>query len=191
MARDNERKVTQSDTYEEWVNGMRIGHRVHRSYTIGSESDYIKLYHTGLLYMRDMPPDCMRLLIYLLPYVRYAEPCNSYMFDYSLTVTIDSRLKKEIGCLMCYKKQNSISNLLTELIYGGVLKRVSKGVYQLNPYLIGRGNVKDIGETRLFYAPPEPDDTFLSVYKANKEKKKKEKNSQEINQAENDTDTIE
>ena len=190
MARKNERQFTQSIDYEEWVNGVKYERREHRSYTIGSEPDYIKIYTAGLLYMRDMPSDCMRLLIYLLPYVRYAEPCDSYMFTYSLTVTMDTYLRKELaekmGC-----KVASLNNLLTELVDGHILDRVAKSVYRVNPHFFGKGNVKDIAEIRECYRPPAPDATFISVYNETKEKKKKKKNGQEINQTEDDIAPIE
>lgn len=190
MARKNERQFTQSTNYEEWVNGVKYERREHRTYTIGSEPDYVKIYTTGLLYMRDMPSDCMRLLIYLLPYVRYAEPCDSYMFTYSLTVTMDTYLRKELaekmGC-----KVASLNNLLTELVDGHILDRVAKSVYRVNPHFFGKGNVKDIAEIRGCYRPLAPDATFMSVYNETKEQKKKKKNGQEISQTEDDIAPIE
>lgn len=181
MARRNEKQITHSETYEQWVDGVRIGKTVHRSYTIGSEPDYVKIYTTGLLYMRDMPSDCMRFLIYLLPYVRYAEPCNSYMFAYSLTVTMDTYLRKELaekmGC-----KVASLNNLLTELVDGHILDRAAKSVYRVNPHFFGKGNVKDIAEIRACYRPPAPDATFMSVYMETKRKKKLKKEGLDNNQ---------
>ncbi len=188
LARNNNKKVTYSTHYEQWVDGERIERTEHRSYSIGSEADYVKIYHTGLLYMRDMPPDCMRLLVYLLPYVRYAEPLDSYMFNYSLTVTIDPMLKREIADALGYKNITSVSNLLTELIDGGVLHRVGKGLYRLNPHLFGRGNVKDMGEIRAISRPPVPGATFMSVYNDTKKQKQRKKDGQESQQIDDEDD---
>ena len=181
MARKSEKQITQVDHYEEWVDGVKYERKTHRSYTIGSEPDYVKIYTTGLLYMRDMPSDCMRFLIYLLPYVRYAEPVNSYMFSYSLTVTLDTQLRKELaekmGC-----KVASLNNLLTELVDGHILDRVTKSVYRVNPHFFGKGNVKDIAEIRSYYHPPAPDATFMSVYNDSKRKKKLKKEGKDPNE---------
>lgn len=191
MARNNERQFTQSIDYEEWVNGVKYQRREHRSYTIGSEPDYVKIYTTGLLYMRDMPSDCMRLLIYLLPYVRYAEPCNSYMFAYSLTLTLDTNLRKELAKKMGCKVA-SLNNLLTELVDGHILDRAAKSVYRVNPHFFGKGNVKDIAEIRACYRPPAPDATFMSVYNETKKKRKLKKAGLDTNQIEdNDLAPIE
>lgn len=185
LARKNDKQITHSETYEQWVDGVRIGKTIHRSYTIGSEPDYVKIYTEGLLYMRDMPSDCMRLLIYLLPYVRYAEPCDSYMFNYSLTVTLDTQLRKElakqIGC-----KVASLNNLLTELIDGQILDRTAKSVYRVNPHFIGKGNIKDIAEIRVCYRPPDPGATFMSVYNETKKRKKLKKAGLDAKQTEDD-----
>ena len=183
LARKNEKQITQVDHYEEWVDGVRYARKAHRSYTIGSEPDYVKIYTTGLLYMRDMPADCMRLLIYLLPYIRYAEPCDSYMFNYSLTATIDTMLRKELAQKMgC--KVSSLNNLLTELVDGHVLDRVAKSVYRANPHFFGKGNVKDIAEIRACYRPPAPDATFMSVYNETKKLKKLKKENIDSNDIE-------
>ena len=121
--------------------------------------------------MRDMPMDCMRLLVYLLPHARYAEPPDSNMADYSLAITLYPQLKKQIAQAMDCKVP-TISNLLTELVDGEVLIRVYNSVYRLNPHLFGRGAVKDMGEMRALYPSPMADDTFMSVYTRNKAIKK-------------------
>ena len=185
LARKNDKQITHSETYEQWVDGVRIGKTIHRSYTIGSEPDYVKIYTEGLLYMRDMPADCMRLLIYLLPYIRYAEPPDSYMFNYSLTVTMDTCLRKEIAARMGCKVA-SLNNLLTELVDGHILDRVAKSVYRANPHFFGKGHVKDIAETRVRYRSPSPGDTFMSVYNETKKRKKLNKAGLVVKQTEDD-----
>lgn len=174
MARRTQRKITNSTSYIERENGRIVGRTYHNTFTIGSEEDYVKIYHTGLFYMRDIPSDCMRLLVYLLPHARYAEPPDSNMADYSLAITLYPQLKKQIAQAMACKV-TTISNLLTELVDGEVLIRVYNSVYRLNPHLFGRGAVKDMGEMRALYTPPMPDDTFMSVYARNKAIKKAKK----------------
>ena len=132
-----------------------------------------------------MPADCMRLLIYLLPYIRYAEPPDSYMFNYSLTVTMDTCLRKEIAARMGCKVA-SLNNLLTELVDGHILDRVAKSVYRANPHFFGKGHVKDIAETRVRYRPPSPGDTFMSVYNETKKRKKLNKAGLVVKQTEDD-----
>lgn len=191
MARKSERKITQCESYVCYEDGVRQERTTHRIYTIGSEDDYVKIYIRGLIYMRDMPPDCLRLLLFLLPYLRYAETPGSYMFNYGLTITIDRSLKVEIAKLMGYGGPNSISNVLTKLVDGGVLHWEGKGLYRTNPYLLGRGNVKDIAEVRGHYGhPPAPEATFMSVYQETKKKKKAQKEGLDPNQVEDDLGPI-
>ena len=174
LARRTQRKITNSTSYVEREDGRIVGRTYHNTFTIGSEEDYVKIYHTGLFYMRDMPMDCMRLLVYLLPHARYAEPPDSNMADYSLAITLYPQLRKQIAQAMdC--KVTTISNLLTELVDGEVLIRVYNSVYRLNPHLFGRGAVKDMGEMRALYPAPLAEDTFISVYTRNKAIKKAKK----------------
>lgn len=174
LARKTQRKITNSTHYEAREDGKIIGRVYHNTFTIGSEEDYVKIYFTGLFYMRDMPSDCMRLLIHMLPHSRYAEPPDSNMGDYSLAIILYPKLKRDIAIAMdC--KVGTISNLLTELVYGGVLIRVAPSVYRLNPHLFGRGSVKDMGEMRALYPAPVSEATFMSVYKYNKALKKAQK----------------
>ncbi len=186
LARKTQRKITHSTSYIEREDGRIIGRTYHNTFTIGSEEDYVKIYHTGLFYMRDMPMDCMRLLVFLLPYVRYAEPPGSNTEEYSLTFTLDPQLKKRIAQAMDCKVA-TISNLLTELVYGEVLIRVYNTVYRLNPHFYGRGAVKDMGEMRAMYPSPMPDDTFMSVYTRNKAIKKAKKDGTFIGPEEQDS----
>jgi len=134
----------------------------------------VKIYFTGLFYIRDMSMDCMRLLVYLLPHARYAEPPDSNMADYSLAITLYPQLKKQIAQAMDCKVA-TISNLLTKLVDGEVLIRVYNSVYRLNPHMFGRGSVKDMGEMRAQHPAPMPGDTFMSVCTRNKAIKKAKK----------------
>ena len=186
MARRTQRKITHSTSYIEREDGRIIGRTYHNTFTISSEEDYVKIYHTGLFYMRDMPMDCMRLLVFLLPYVRYAEPPGSNTEEYGLTCTLDPHLKKQIAQAMGCKVA-TISNLLTELVCGEVLIRIYNTVYRMNPYYFGRGAVKDMGEMRALYTPPMPDDTFMSVYTRNKAIKKAKKEGTFIGPEEQDS----
>lgn len=188
LARKTQRKITNSTHYEAREDGRVVSHTYHNTFTIGSEEDYVKIYFSGLFYMRDMPSDCMRLLIHMLPHARYAEPPDSNMAEYSLAIILYSKLKKDIAKTMGCKEE-TISNLLTELVYGGVFIRVAPSVYRLNPHLFGRGSVKDMGEMRTLYPAPMPEDTFMSVYTNTKAIKKAIKEGKVINEENPKTDT--
>ncbi len=186
MARRTQRKITNSTHYEAREDGRIISRTYHNTFSIGSEEDYVKIYFTGLFYMRDMPSDCMRLLVHMLPHARYAEPPDSNMAEYSLAIILYPKLKKDIAkTLGC--KVGTISNLLTKLVDGGIFIRVVPTVYRLNPHLFGRGSVKDMGEMRALHLAPMPEDTFMSVYKYNKALKKAKKEGLLINQDEPDS----
>ena len=186
MAQRSAKKITQHEEFELWEDGVKYGKNIHRVYTVGSENNYVKFYIRGLLYIRDMPPDCLQLLLLLLPYLRYAEPSGSHMFDYSLTITVNKPMREYLKQQMGYKDVRSISNLLTELTDGGVLMHAAKGVYRVNPHLLGKGEAKDMGEARHHVRAPAEDDTFMSVYNFTQKLKKAKKEGKDINQIRND-----
>ncbi len=181
MARKTDRKMTNSESYEYWEDGVQYKKQIHRVFTIGSESDFVKFYIRGLLYIRDMPPDCLQLLLLLLPFLRYAEPPCSYMYDYSLTVTVDVTLREYLVHEMGYDTSGAVSNVLTKLVDGGVLFHAAKGLYRVNPHLIGKGDPKDMGEARACCRPPEQNATFMSVYNKKKTEKKLKRKGININ----------
>jgi hypothetical protein len=112
-------------------------------------------------------------LTYLLQFVHFAEDPDSITFNYSLTVTIDNALRKQIAHNMKYKEVNSINNLITQLVDGGILKRLSCSLYRVNPFIFGRGKYQNVLLVRkLNEFSYHPDATFKSVYKNNREQRK-------------------
>lgn len=114
------------------------------TYKIGAEEDYVKIYSNGMHYLSDIPTDCWKLLTILLPYMTYAERPDSPTYRYSMTIIISADLKKRITKQMGYKSVNAVSNLITELTDGGILKRLARSIYRVNPYIFGRGEYRDI-----------------------------------------------
>ena len=62
----------------------------------------------------------------------------------------------------------------------------AKGVYRVNPNLLGKGEAKDMGEARHHVCAPAEDDTFMSVYNFTQKLKKAKKEGKDINQIRND-----
>lgn len=73
-----------------------------RTFRVGAEEDYVKIYFCGIHYLSDIPSDCWRFLTYLLQFVHFAEDPDSITFNYSLTVTLDNALRKQIAHNMKY-----------------------------------------------------------------------------------------
>lgn len=175
MASKNEKRVTYSKV--KYVLDPTTGEvnatLDERTFRVGAEEDYVKIYFCGIHYLSDIPSDCWRFLTYLLQFVHFAEDPDSITFNYSLTVTIDNALRKQITHNMKYKEVNSINNLITQLVDGGILKRLSCSLYRVNPFIFGRGKYQNVLLVRkLNEFSYHPDDTFKSVYKNNREQRK-------------------
>ncbi|MDY0194309.1 MAG: replication/maintenance protein RepL [Aliarcobacter butzleri] len=116
-----------------------------KQYKAEVEPSYIKLYIEDIAYFYKL--DISSDLMYaLLKYVNYQQ-------EIVINKAIKERIADEIGKSLSY-----INNNITKLVKNEVMIRVNMGVYQLNTYLFGKGNWKDIMKHRkslelsLFYS---------------------------------------
>lgn len=107
-----------------------------------SEPSYIKLYLQDILYLSDMPKGYEKILFELLKHTCYADEKEG------MRINLSSGIKKQIAKKLDIKNVRSINNALSDLVKGKVLYRIDTGLYQLNPYLFGKGNWNDISKLR-------------------------------------------
>ena len=177
MPRKNEKKIVYgSSSHVSGPDGLYNACK-ETVFRIGAEEDYIKIYFDRMYYLSDLPSDCFRLLLLLLPHVNYAEDLDSPTVQYSLTIILNPDLKKRITKVMGYTKVDTVSNLITELCDGEILHRVSRSIYRLNPYIFGRGQYKNIVHLREDGEFPfvRYEETFMLVRNRNKELRKRKR----------------
>lgn len=106
-----------------------------------SEPEYIKIYIKDIMYLADLPEGYTKILYSLLSQASWAND--------GMRVTVTAGLKrlmcKEVG----FKNPQSITNAISQMTKGKILKRIETGVYALNPYLFGKGDWRDIEKLRL------------------------------------------
>lgn len=146
------------------------------NYVVDTEEHYIKLYFAGLEYIRDMPQDCFLVLSKLMQHCTYAEYSDKHNMNYSFLIDLNTALKERIANELGYGVK-SISNVITQLLDGDVLHRVSRSTYRLNPFLFGRGAWPCMVDVREHcgFRKPDPDATFKSTYDFNVAAKKRTK----------------
>ena len=101
------------------------------------EPNYIKLYLEDLSYLYRLPKSTSGLLYELLNYTAYGT--NEIILNISVKKRIEKKIKMSI---------NVINNNITKLVKNGIIKRVSTGIFILNPYLFGKGDWKNLKELR-------------------------------------------
>jgi len=121
---------------------------IHQEQSVGTrtiykqEPPYIKLYLEDILYMADMPKSLSGLTYALAKRATFADKDNG------LVIYLNTFLKQQI-CDECgYEVMQSLNNAINKLCKGNIIKRLGAGTYQLNPYLFGRGEWKDIDKIR-------------------------------------------
>lgn len=121
---------------------------IHQEKSVGTrtiykqEPPYIKLYLEDILYMSDMPKSLSGLTYSLAKRATFADK------DQGLVVYLPTFLKQQLLEECGYAKLHSLDNAIGKLCKGGIIKRLGTGAYQLNPYLFGRGEWKDIDNIR-------------------------------------------
>lgn len=123
---------------------------IHReaSYIIDDGPNYIRLYLDEVLStLYDLPLSCSTVLFGLLKKVSYVTSENT---DDSMVVYINSSLKQDIlDKSAAISSVKTITNSLNLMVKKGILYRVNRAKYQLNPWLFGKGKWTDIQELRL------------------------------------------
>ena len=139
----------------------------------GAEPDYIKLYLQDVLYLSDMPPQYGKLLMALLKRTSYANA------DQGMRIVLAPIIKREICEEVGYATVQTFDNNLSKLVKGGLLHRVDRGVYCLNPRLFGRGPWTDIAELRINVSyDPETGRTFWATTQGHTEREEQRENDQ-------------
>lgn len=109
----------------------------------GDEPAFIKVYFQDILYLSDIPVSNNKILYALLKRASYAGR------DKGMQLFINAALKRQIAQELGYKNISSISNAISELAKGQILLHKDTGLYELNPYLFGKGQWPDISRLRL------------------------------------------
>lgn len=108
-----------------------------------AEPPYIKLYIEDILYIADMPKSFANLTYELAKRATFAND------EEGLCVALTGFIKDKI-CKACgWDNMRSLNNALAKLTKGNIIKRLGTGTYQMNPFLFGRGEWKDIENIRM------------------------------------------
>ena len=113
-----------------------------KTYSIAKEPSFVKLYLKDLASIYQLSKSSILVLLGLLPFATYA--------DEGQIVTINSHTKKQI----LFNNQEigstqTVNNAVSHLKKIGVLTLIDRATYKLNPYIIGKGEWRDILNLRL------------------------------------------
>lgn len=101
------------------------------------EPNYIKIYLRDISYFYEIPKGSTDLIYELFNYVNY----NTH--EIIINIDIKKRIRKLLDTTVA-----TLDNNLSKLIKKGILDKTGTGVYNLNPYLFGKGDWKSIKELR-------------------------------------------
>lgn len=104
--------------------------------TLPTEPNYLKLYIDDLGLLNKLSGGETRVLIHIAALANYEG-------EIVLPLVIKKRIAEKAGV-----KVQSTSDILTKFINKGILKRIDKTLYLLNPDLFARGKWREIRERR-------------------------------------------
>jgi len=113
------------------------------TFNTGKEPMYVKIYIKDILYLSDLQPNLVAIVMALLKRVGFAGE------DQGLCVNVNKYAKETICKEIGWEHPTSVDNAIQKLIKGKILYRVARGVYRFNPHLFGRGNWADISVLRM------------------------------------------
>lgn len=108
------------------------------TYEALAEPDYIKIYTKMWCTFKEIPEYCQKLFMELVMRMSY---CNSSDLDHSQIVYTGMPVSKEIQSKLNWKP-NMYQKSLKALCEFGAIKKINRGVYQINPEYAGKGGWK-------------------------------------------------
>ena len=109
------------------------------TFMVGREPEYIKIYYTHVL------ADCMQpdgkmsryidFLISVAPYITYADEGEVFFVN----KVVKQQIAKHLGV-----QERQITHYITDMVHLGMLKKLTRGMYHVNPLVIGKGKWQDI-----------------------------------------------
>jgi predicted transcriptional regulator len=129
-------KIIQTTEQIDYTTGEVKERTIVRSFR-GEEPSYIKLYLADISYLYELPTTSGDLMFELLNYVTYGTQ------EIILNTAAKKRIAEETGMAL-----KTVNNRLSMLVSKGIIARKDPGVYQLNPYLFGKGDWKTIKKLR-------------------------------------------
>lgn len=106
------------------------------------EPDYIKLYLNAVLEFRDVSCSNTPTLMALMKYMSFADDENGGQMII-LNKYVKNRIADELGI-----KQDTLRKNIEKLCFGRILRKIETNTYQVNPYLIGKGDWNSIKNLR-------------------------------------------
>ena len=137
--------VKQKSTHEviDTATGEVLKKETDTTYQFPAEPPYIKLYLQDILYLSDLPKTHDKVLISLLKKATWASS------ELGMVVTLSAGMKRIIAEQLEFKNVRTINNVISDFVKADILFRIDTGVYQLSPYLFGRGDWADISALRM------------------------------------------
>lgn len=102
-----------------------------------TEPTYIKLYLQDITYLHSVPKGAEQVLFELLKFLTYG----------TQEITILAHQKKQIKEATGLSIR-TIDNRIQDLAKKGIIERVTRGIYSLNPFLFGKGDWSTIDQLR-------------------------------------------
>ena len=158
MPRRKEDKITlQKETIVTGADGKELRKEKTVQSIISNEPEYVKLYISTLLTFNKLPHTLDSLLLELLSYISYADSDKS---NGGQIIMLPNYARIQI-CNKLNIKPNTLQKSLKRLTESCILKRIGGGAYQVNPYIFGEGEWKDIKNIRATF---DFDERTIEVY---------------------------
>ena len=117
--------------------GEVLSSKSYKTFQVDNEPDYIKLYLADIAKLSNLPRGASSVLNELLKYMNYEN-----------IVVLNSFIKQHIADVLGTNVP-VLEHQITSIINEGIMCRVGRGTYFVNPEIFGRGKWQDVYNMRL------------------------------------------
>ena len=114
-------------------------------YKDASEPDFVKLYIDCVCNFKGLRKSLSPIFVALLKHMTYADAEEEHGGQ---IIAVNAYIKQQIAKSLGYNGVESINKALTDFVKAGLLKRIARGTFQVNPQIVGKGDWKDIKNIR-------------------------------------------
>lgn len=110
----------------------------------GVEPSFVKLYLDCIFQFKGLSTSLNPILLGFLKRMSYASP---ELLEGGQIIYVNAQMKRDIAKEVG-KSVKRVEQALTDFVKTEIFKRIATGTYQVNPYIFGRGEWKDIKNIR-------------------------------------------
>lgn len=138
-----------TDSYRVDPDGTIVGvdREEHSNYKVLHRTDepYVKLFDVPYRIFDDLPKGAPKLLFTMAQRATFADEMDG---ERGMSIALTHSVREELAELLGYENIVTLNKYLSALKEVDLIRSIDRSLYKINPYVIGKGEQKDIEKAR-------------------------------------------